>query len=372
MQETAHSIKAVHIIYSGLGGHGSVFFSLLEANQDASVQHIPLFYGVEPLLADYQAKCEAAHLPYAYVSKEQGIDLAAWKQLRKELANFQPDVVVAHGAYAVIPAWQYARKNKCKVVVVEHDPIPKKNTLSWIWTGLALRLADTVVALSPPFKKGMKQKLGIFHKEKKVDVIPNGIDTELYAPAPEAKAQESLLIGMHSRITPQKDHKSLLYALKELKDSPSYNSIQVRIAGDGDLMADLQQLSAELGLTDKVQWLGMLNEKEIIALLRQINIYVHPTHSETMSTSLMQAMAAGLPMITTDVPGVTHMVAHRQTGLCTAHSDAHELASAMKELIENRDLRIALGEKARQYAESHFSHVNMCQNYTRLFRKLLS
>jgi len=372
MRDTQHSIKAVHIIYSGLGGHGSVFFSLLEANKDPNVQHIPLFYGIEPLLEDYKEKCEQVNLPYAYVGKKQGIDLAAWKNLKTQLATFQPDVVVAHGAYAVIPAWQYARKHSCKVIVVEHDPIPKKNTLSWFWTGLGLRMADKVVALAPAFQTGMKKKLGLFYKAQKVAIIPNGIDTERFRPTEPKGRSGKFLLGMHSRLTAQKDHESLLYALSKLKEDPLFDQIEVKIAGDGDCMEALQQLTEALELQEKVQWLGMLNETEIIALLRETTIYVHPTHSETMSTSLMQAMSAGLPMITTDIPGVTHMVGNGLTGMCTPPRDVDALAAAIQQLIENEELSVSLGQNARQYAVTHFSHVNMSQNYSSLFRKLLT
>lgn len=358
--------RIVHIIYSGLGGHGSVFFSLTDSNKDPYIRHIPLFFGVEDVLDEYQEKCKKRQLPIAYVSKKQGFDRASWRELRLKLQEINPDYIVLHSVYAILPVWQYARQANCKFCVVEHTPIAQKGKISWLWTSLAFILAQKVVVLSPVFQKGLKQKLPFLYQEKKVVLIPNGIDVEVFRPVTKSEPSDDLIISMHSRLTPQKDHKSLLYAIARLKGSGIYDRIMLKIAGDGACKSELLALSRELAIEDKVAWLGMLKEEAIVNLLQETDIYVHPTFSETMSTSLMQAMAVGLPIITTDIPGVTHMVVHGETGICTAKGEIEPLADAITQLATDVSLREKLGQASHEYALMNFSNVYMARKYATL------
>ncbi len=358
--------RIAHIIYSGLGGHGSVFFSLVDSNKEPNLQHIPLFFGVEAVLEEYQEKCKKLQVPVTYVSKKQGFDRASWKELRVKLQEIKPDFIVLHSVYAILPVWRYALQTNCRFCVVEHTPIDQKSKLSWLWTSLAFILSPKIVVLSPDFKKGLKKKLPFLYKEKKLVLIPNGINQEVFHPIAKSTPSNGLIMSMHSRLTPQKDHQSLLHAIAFLKGSEVYDRIYLKIAGDGSCLDELLTLTKELAIEDKVAWLGMLKEDSIVDLLQETDIYVHPTFSETMSTSLMQAMAVGLPIITTNISGVTHMIRHEETGICTAKGEAKPLAHAIAQLANDLPFRKKLGKAAHEYAVKHFSNVSMAKKYSTL------
>jgi glycosyltransferase involved in cell wall biosynthesis len=373
MQKLHHKrlpLRVAHILYSGLGGHGSVFFSLCEADVAKEMTSQAIFYGIEPTRESYVKQCKRLEIPFQYVEKKQGVDFKAWRNLRKSLKAFDPDVVVGHSCYMVVPVWRYARRHGKPLIMVEHDPNSKKNRLSWFWSGLAQRWADAIVNLSPIYQEEQQEKLGKWFQANKNHIIPNGIDVSAYSPPEKEQAHDFFHLSMHSRLTPQKDHPALLKALARLHRSGKLEGVKVSIAGDGEMRSMLEEMTRELELTEKVHWLGMLNEAEVIHLLQQTDLYLHPTHSETMSTSLMQAMAVGLPVLTTDVPGVSHMALHGENAWCTPESDVPALEQAIIKLTEKAKLRRQLGLAARAYAVSHFSQESMFQKYLTLIQQL--
>lgn len=123
------STKVLQVLYSGLGGHGSVVTSLIMADKKREWEHDLLFFGVEDLLPAYRLFAEQQQVPYSFVKKHAGSIRDGWGKVKAYLTHSAPDVVILHSPVLVIPAWQYCRKHKKKLIVVEHTPHEVKS--SW-------------------------------------------------------------------------------------------------------------------------------------------------------------------------------------------------------------------------------------------------
>ena len=130
-------------------------------------------------------------------------------------------------------------------------------------------------------------------------------------------------------------------------------------------------LVTELGLVGDVTFTGLLVEREVIDFLRSADIYFNTSTMETMSTSLMQAMACGLPCIVSDIGANLAMIEDGVSGLSFSVSDPDDLANKIEDLWKRGDRGRSLGESARAWASDHFSNQLMVDRYHDLVWELL-
>ena len=116
MEELDKKVKVLQILFSGLGGHSNVAFSLIEADQDKKWQHEMLFYGVESVKPEYLVKCKLENIPTTYVSKKVGIDLVSYWKIFKQIIKSKPDVILLHSTNAIIPALMALIFGKFKIM----------------------------------------------------------------------------------------------------------------------------------------------------------------------------------------------------------------------------------------------------------------
>jgi len=136
----------------------------------------------------------------------------------------------------------------------------------------------------------------------------------------------------------------LLDAVHELRDTQP--SVRVEFAGDGDLEG-LRRRAAELGLAERVRFAGWIGTRERDELLARCALFVLPSHAEGLPMSLLEAMAAGCPVVASAVGGIPDLVVHGANGLLVPPGDRDSLALALERLLVDRDLAARLGSEAR-------------------------
>lgn len=192
-----------------------------------------------------------------------------------------------------------------------------------------------------------------------------GVDTELFCPAKEprtASTPRGLFVGNLSRA---KGVDTLLRALARC-EAPWHFAF----VGSGPDLEAMQKLAGELGLTDRLQWLGQRDVGEIPGLLRDSDFLVLPSRSEGRPNVLLEAMACGLPVIATRVGNVPEMVRDGATGLLTPVDDEATLAGAITRLCRQPDLRRTLGAAARQHIlDAHLSWDRTAEEFETIFRR---
>jgi glycosyltransferase involved in cell wall biosynthesis len=354
--------KITQILYSGLGGHASVAFSLTDADEAKKhMQPHMLFYGVEQVKESYVEKCKAEGIEWNAVQKNEGFDVASYQAVFTALKRQRPEVIILHSVNLIWLVYAASKLLRFRIIAVEHQANHLKTRNDWLYSRLCLLLADKVVYLTEAYKAEIKQKLPKYFNGKKTEVISNGIDVHYFKPACKPN-NLSFVFGMLSRINDIKDHTTLLRAFALLQ----HPSAQLIIAGEGPQLEKLKALAYSLHIADRVSFPGLLEGDQILHFFHRLNVYVHASLGETMSTAIMQAMACSLPIIASDVHGINNMISHEHNGLLVAVKDPESMRVALLRVIQDQTLACQLSAKAREHAEMHYSNEVMAKSYLRL------
>jgi glycosyltransferase involved in cell wall biosynthesis len=234
------------------------------------------------------------------------------------------------------------------------------------------RLGVPVVAVSEDLAGFLVQGLGL--PRARLEVVHNGIPLPAEIPPAERTARRSsarealgippdlALIVAVGNLYPVKDHASLLRALARLPGA------RVAIAGRGAEEEPLRRLAAELGLADRVHLLGLRDDVETV--FASADVFAQPSLSEGLPLAVLEAMAAGLPVVASRVGGIPEAVADGETGYLVPPADPAALAAALARVLEAEDRGSALAAAARARAAAEFSVEQMTERYRQLYAGL--
>jgi glycosyltransferase involved in cell wall biosynthesis len=194
---------------------------------------------------------------------------------------------------------------------------------------------------------------------------------EAARPGPEVRRdlglpEEAPVIGLVGRLDHWgKGHKELIAAMVRLKERRSCKAL---IVGGGRREEEIKQAAAEAGLADDVHFVGM--RPDVPDLLQAMDIFVLPSYSEGVSLALLEAMAAGLPVIATAVGGTPETVSEGVTGLLIPPRDVEALAGALERLLADSALAKKLGENARKMVKEKFSLERLGREVNEIYGEL--
>lgn len=362
-------MKILHVLYSGLGGHGNVFFSMVDANGNNEFEFAALYNGIEPVREEYIRKCNEKGIPWYYVKKKPGLDIGYYLKLYRTIKKDCPHVIFLHGGAAALPA-KLAKLTSTgikKIIVRETQANHLKTKIDWLYLATAMLVGDKMVYLSTYYKEQVQAKLGWLYKEKDSVVIPNGINLDTFQKNSVEPNASQFLLGMQSRLISIKDHLTLLDAFAMVLKKELPVKLHLLIAGDGEFKEILIKHTASLNIQDKVTFTGMLEEKDLVQFLQKLDIYIHASLGETMSTAIMQAMACAKSIIASDVPGINNMIKQNRTGLLVPAKNAEALCDAILQLINDRQLCAVLADNAFTFAIENYSNKKMLQRYNEIF-----
>lgn len=368
--------RIIHIAYSGLGGTASLALSLIQAETDPSIEHQIAFFGKEELVDTYRAACSKTAIVFETFVCRPRFDLKARKKLELWLLEQKPDVIFLHLPTPLQAVLRYRRQRPgTKVVGVEHNSNELKRWIDWIRSAQYIRSLDKTVYLSQIYRQQVANKLGPLYRSENSLVIPNGINLSSFHPARSEeinnKADNTILLGMCSRLIADKDIETLLYSLQILQGTESENTFKLTIAGDGPQRDQLQSLTRQLGLQNNIEFAGMVDHDALPDWYRRLDIYVHATLAETMSLAVMQAMACGIPTIASDVHGMAELLPEG-AGLLVEPKNPTLLASTIAGLAADQQKSQKMGAASHQYASEHFSQALASQRYRDLIHSWLA
>jgi colanic acid/amylovoran biosynthesis glycosyltransferase len=184
-------------------------------------------------------------------------------------------------------------------------------------------------------------------------VVHCGLDLDKYRYRPPTEQISSVFCA--ARLSPEKGLDFLIHALKLLLAQG--HDLQLRLAGDGPTREELARLADELKLSDRVHFLGFLNENEVIHELQNCDLFVLPSFVEGLPVSVMEAMAIGVPVIATNIAGTSELVEDGRSGLLVRPSDSRALADAIVRMITDYDFRLRAAELGRKKVVDEFDLV---------------
>jgi glycosyltransferase involved in cell wall biosynthesis len=185
--------------------------------------------------------------------------------------------------------------------------------------------------------------------QAKLTECPNGIDVDVFALAPKARKQivfsvpeNTLVVLCVGRLELPKGHDTLLRALSLVPGA------MLALVGDGPLSGQLHALARQLGITSRVRFMG--TRMDVPQLLKTADVYVQPSHWEGFGIAALEAMASGMPIVASDVPGLADVVG--DAGLLFPVGDEVQLAQKIVTLLADSALRNRLGNCAQKRARS--------------------
>ena len=195
---------------------------------------------------------------------------------------------------------------------------------------------------------------------EKLALNRTGIPLEKFAPVrrePPTDGRWILLQG--GRLIAKKDHASTFAALAEIRKK--FPAIRLRIAGEGPEKPALEKLAAQLGITEAIEWMGFLDQEEMIRALREAHVFVHPSatgpdgNREGVPNGLLEAMATALPVVATRHGGIPEAVVDGVTGLLVGEREPENLAKSICELLENPETAYRLGNAGAESVRRDFA-----------------
>lgn len=302
------------------------------------------FHETGPLRARYQALgIELVHLPigrlYSLRTLLQGL------RFRRLLRRQRIELVHTHDLYTNIFAAPWARLAGCRVIASRRwlDDAPRPALLSlnrWSY-----RFAHRVVANSALTARLLVDEERV--SRRRVVELPNFVDERAFSHvAAEVRTerrrswgvpQDAFLLGMVARLAPVKNHAMLVRALARLPAD-----VHLVIVGEGSSRAAIENLTRELDLGARVHFAGQLVEPT--NLHQFFDVSAHCSRSEGFPNSIIEALAAGCPVIATPVGGIPEVIVDRQTGLLVPVDDPEAFAARVQELRRDPALRGRMSE----------------------------
>jgi glycosyltransferase involved in cell wall biosynthesis len=199
----------------------------------------------------------------------------------------------------------------------------------------------------------------------KLTVIPNSVDVDRFAAAAPVTrtAGDPASIVCVARLDPQKGHRYLLQSLVGLE------GVVCRLVGDGPERAALERLAADLGVRDRVQFLG--DREDVPRLLAGADLFVLPSLYEGLPLSILEAMAARRPVIASAIGGVDEVVETGRNGLLVPPADADALARAVRRLLDSPELAARLADAGRELVARRYRAAAMAQDVAEVYRQAL-
>lgn len=194
-----------------------------------------------------------------------------------------------------------------------------------------------------------------------IEAVYNPVSVGGEQPAHEDDALSLLFLG---RLGRRKGTYDLLEAVAQL--AQTHPSIRLRLGGDGELDG-VRQRAQELGIESHIELLGWVTQEAKTDALRHATIYVLPSYHEGLPMSVLEAMAAGLPVVSTPIGGIPEAVEHGVEGLLVEPGSVPELAHSLRQLLDDRGLRERMGQAAYDKARDRFSADRVVHRIERIY-----
>jgi glycosyltransferase involved in cell wall biosynthesis len=326
-------------------------------------------------------KARAKGLTYYEIPERGKFDLMILRVLRDIVLRHKINVIHSHDYKSDVFAYLFGRwmcPHPIRLLSTAH---------AWVLLGLkgelyrrldlaVMRRLDHLIAVSHATKAEMVAG-GV--PAERITVIHNAIDTKAWSPHQESDSfrrelglgENFPVVGYVGRINREKDLSTWLKAFAVM--ARNYPAARGILVGDGrgdDAQAELERLARELGIERQVMFPGYRSDLQ--AVYGAFDVFMLSSRREGLPNCILEAMAMGLPVVTTDVAGAKELVKDGETGYVLPLGDADGLAAALLRIIEDPVLRIRLRQAGRRRIESEFSFSNRLRRVEDLYAALVA
>jgi len=295
-------------------------------------------------------------------------DLRALRELSDLIRSSRPDLIHAHSSKAGLISRVAAKANSVPCVFTAHgwgfsEGVPAgRSSIVFLSEWLAGRLGGMTIAVSE-YDRRLALRRHITSPDRIVTIL-NGVPDDGIRASP-GQPTACPVITMVARFSRQKDHATLLEALRDVS-----LPFQLRLVGSGPLLNHMQVRAARLGLTDRIVFHGDCTA--VPRILQETHIFALISRYEGLPISILEAMRAGLPIVATDTGGVSEAVRHGWNGLLASRGDVLGVRSNLEHLLSDSQLRAVYGANSRSQYEACFLPEPMVTRTFEMYRRVFS
>lgn len=298
-------------------------------------------------------------------------DVTAYRRLRTHLKENNYDIIHTHHNFSGSVSRVIGKISGVSIVDTEHRDHSSFSILQNLANAPTLPLANSIISNSLVTKESFQWWERLLLDENQLNVVHNGIDIGKIDSTIETDdtnhTEDTFRIITVGRMVPVKNQSVLLNAFKSvLKEIPQAELVFV---GDGPLRSSLEKQAQELKIENRIRFTGTVPRERVYELLDESDVYVMPSHAEGFGVAVVEAMAAGLPVVISDIP-IFHEVVG-DPGVYFDPSDSNKLAERILDLADDAEYRRRKGGAARKRARAKFSLERTAEEYYNIYKDVV-
>lgn len=320
-------------------------------------------------LNDYPELSNGLDIEYCHsnvrlsLTGNSNIDISEFEQI---VDGFQPDVIHSHTYKAELVSRENPRKG-IKYITHVHGPfyefdsfafktLTSKTSLTRYFERLRIfkrysQINNQFITISAAIDQQLRKQLG-YKWSDQIHLIPNAIDYKKFEAEPHPPTSRDIQLISVGRMFPVKNHSFLIDVLSELNNiDPGFNC-KLLIAGHGPLMSDLERKVKQLGLEELITFPGLVDNVQ--TELKKAHVYIHSARIEPFGLTLLEAMAASLPVVSIDGGGNRDFIINNQNGfLLSRDTSPEEFAQKIIDVIGDQENYLRLAKTANETAQQY-------------------
>lgn len=339
----------------------SLSLSLNSMGNDVTV--LSLFSRETPIYNNLKEK----GVKVIFLDKKSGFDLSLIKKIRKQISIIKPDVIHTHMHSFKYTAFSLLFKKKVPIIHTFHSNAEKE------FQGLEKVLNKYFFKrkhiYTVTFNEKMKNDYIKEYKSKtisiKMFIVENGINISKFKNKTENYYDKKNFNLIHiGRFSEEKNHKLLIESFKKV--NMKNKNIYLTLIGDGKLKSEIELKVNEYNLEKYISIVG--TKSDIVPYLHKSDCFILVSKREGMPITILEAQAAGLPVITTNVGAINEVIKHKENGLIVKEN-IDEVSKAIEYIYQNNDFRIKASQKSLNIIEN-YSQENMAKKYYSIYAKI--
>ena len=305
--------------------------------------------------------------------KRPGVQWRLRRTLREIIARLRPDILHTHQIGALFYAGPAARKAGVRAIIhTEHGKHYASRWRTRVLGRMAARSTQRFCCVSTDVAHEVRRYR--IASGSKVTVVPNGIDTARFSAPPDSRLRRSLripegapVVGTIGRLSDVRRQDVLLKAFATLRRT--VQNAHLLLVGDGPLRGDLERLARDLGIDGSVHFAGYQPQPE--RFLPLMDVFALTSRSEGMPLAVLEAWAAGVPVVASAVGGLPELIEQGRTGLLFASGRDAELSALLNQVLCDPLKGKRIADESRRLVRSQYDLTQMASRYGEEYRKLL-
>lgn len=289
-------------------------------------------------------------------------------EIKRIVDTFKPNILHAHyiSSYGLVGSFLNYRPFIVSVWGSDIYDFPKKSPIHKCLIQYVLNRADYILSTSKAMSIETKK-----YTNKEIFVTPFGVDCEKFRPIPELKPKNKIIIGTIKSLKPKYGIDILIRAFSILLRKHPNLPLELWIGGDGYLKENLVNLTIELGIFDKVRFLGYIPHDEVPKYFNMFSVSVSVSDSESFGVAVLESQACGVPVVVSNVGGLPEVVRDGETGFVVPPRNPEVTAEAIERLLLDEKLKTKFSINARKFVLENYNWEDNFREIIKVYRRAI-